>query len=283
MDSGTSGSGTSSSQSFAAGQWLVGSQIQPGTYRTSAAGCYWARQTGLGGTIDDIIANGSTSANGGYVTILATDRAFLSRCSWTLDSGTSGSGTSSSNTGTPTVGRIVSGADWAAYEITNPSGSSVLNHPSFTVTASTTTGSILIEGRNDKFPMLAPGGKSWMYLPFNLSLYREVPGKITLSRFERSNTRPSNQSEWPTVDNIRISNSDIQFDLRNNSGTLRLSGESIFYLFCLDSSGTPVFAEQSLTYKTLLPNGLAQISWPTRLRAGQCNSLSVVLGAVFSS
>jgi hypothetical protein len=197
----------------------------------------------------------------------------------------SGSTPSSSpmESGMPIVGKIVSGSDWAAYEISNSSSSNVLNHPSFLVTASTSTGAILIEGRNDKFPMLNVGGKSWMYLPFSLSLYGGSPGKITLSKYERSNNRPTSQSEWPSVSNIQLSGSQIQFSLSNNSNSLRLSGESIYYYFCLDSAGTPIFADQALTYTTLLPKGSTQISWPTKLKVGQCSLISVVVGAVYTS
>lgn len=49
------------------GTFVVGEDIQPGTYKASAAdGCYWARLSGLGGALDDIIANSNTS---GPVTI----------------------------------------------------------------------------------------------------------------------------------------------------------------------------------------------------------------------
>lgn len=49
------------------GMYIVGDDIQPGTYKSEGQdGCYWARLSGLGGGLDDIIANGNTS---GQVTI----------------------------------------------------------------------------------------------------------------------------------------------------------------------------------------------------------------------
>ena len=190
---------------------------------------------------------------------------------------------SATNIEAPTVGRIVSGTDWAAYEISNPSATSIFYHPSYTVTASTAAGAILIEGRNDKFPMLAPGAKTWMYLPYSQLLYGGSPGKVTLAKYDRSNSRPSVQTEWPTVTNVQLAGTQIQFNLTNNSKTSRLSGESIYYYFCLDASGTPVFADQSLTYTTLLPGGSTAISWPTKMKLGQCASVVVAVGAVYTS
>jgi len=60
------------------GIWLVGIQIQPGTYQTSAAGCYWERlrhfqYQGVSG----VIANGfSAAAKPQTVTIAASDAGF---------------------------------------------------------------------------------------------------------------------------------------------------------------------------------------------------------------
>jgi hypothetical protein len=72
--------------SFGTGTWLVGSEVVPGTYSSSGNDtCYWARLSGLGGTVDDIIAN---NYGGGrqVVTIAASDVAFESDdCgTWTL-------------------------------------------------------------------------------------------------------------------------------------------------------------------------------------------------------
>lgn len=50
--------------------------IAPGTYQTAGlAGCYWARLSGLGGQLSDIIANGDPSGSA-IVTIAPTDVAF---------------------------------------------------------------------------------------------------------------------------------------------------------------------------------------------------------------
>lgn len=73
---------------FGAGTFLVGSQLDPGTYRTRAIpdGCYWERLSGLSGDLDDIIANDFTNGLS-VVTILPSDRAFSSsRCGlWSTD------------------------------------------------------------------------------------------------------------------------------------------------------------------------------------------------------
>jgi hypothetical protein len=70
---GASGGATAS---FGDGVWLVGSEIQPGTYRSpGGSGCYWARLSGFSGDLDDIIANGGFSKNQ-TVTIQASDAGF---------------------------------------------------------------------------------------------------------------------------------------------------------------------------------------------------------------
>ncbi len=59
------------------GNWLVGSQITPGTYRASVgSGCYWERLSGFSG-LDDIIANDfMDSAGSAVVSIAASDVGF---------------------------------------------------------------------------------------------------------------------------------------------------------------------------------------------------------------
>jgi hypothetical protein len=73
---------------FGDGTFVVGKDIQPGTYRTRVAspGCYYARLKGFGGTVDDILANGNTDFPA-IVTIAATDKGFQSEgCgTWTKD------------------------------------------------------------------------------------------------------------------------------------------------------------------------------------------------------
>ncbi|GAB3188065.1 hypothetical protein [Nesterenkonia suensis] len=66
------------------GVYLVGEDIQPGTYRMNLEGdrsCYWARLSGLSGELNDIITNDNVSGQG-FVTIAESDVAFeTSRCS----------------------------------------------------------------------------------------------------------------------------------------------------------------------------------------------------------
>ena len=62
------------------GVWRVGSDIQPGLYRTvpperDFGGCYWARLADLSGTFDAIIASGYSDSPV-YVEIEASDAAF---------------------------------------------------------------------------------------------------------------------------------------------------------------------------------------------------------------
>ena len=73
---------STTSTKIAAGEWIIGGEITPGTYRTTMSDCYYARLSGFLDSIDDIIANGSTQANGGIVEISASDMAFTSRCDW---------------------------------------------------------------------------------------------------------------------------------------------------------------------------------------------------------
>lgn len=73
---------------FGSGTWIVGTDISPGTYRnsTSVDGCYWARPSGFGGTLDDIITNDFRFSRT-IVEISASDAGFESnRCgTWSTD------------------------------------------------------------------------------------------------------------------------------------------------------------------------------------------------------
>ena len=62
---------------FGDGTWIVGTDIEPSTYRDDRArpGCYWARLSGFSGEIQDVIAN-RTSDFVQTVTIRSTDRGF---------------------------------------------------------------------------------------------------------------------------------------------------------------------------------------------------------------
>lgn len=63
------------------GIYLVGVDIQPGTYRSvDNSGCYWARLSGLGGSLDEIRANANVDGQA-VVEIRSNDVAFeTSRC-----------------------------------------------------------------------------------------------------------------------------------------------------------------------------------------------------------
>jgi hypothetical protein len=66
--------------SFAGGVQLVGQDIAPGRYIATdlgSFGCYWERLSGLGGTLDEIIANDNAEGQT-IVEILPTDMAFNS-------------------------------------------------------------------------------------------------------------------------------------------------------------------------------------------------------------
>lgn len=76
---------TTSKTTFGDGMYIVGTDIQPGTYRnTTSSGCYYARLSGFSNTDSDIIANNLTDASA-IVTISASDKGFEStRCgTWT--------------------------------------------------------------------------------------------------------------------------------------------------------------------------------------------------------
>lgn len=68
------------------GIWLIGTEVIPGTYRTvvpaDSFGCYFARLSGLSGSLDDIIQNDNWSAGATVtVSIDESDVAFeSSRC-----------------------------------------------------------------------------------------------------------------------------------------------------------------------------------------------------------
>ena len=70
--------GTGPAAAIAAdGTWLVGTDIQPGTYRSSSdPSCYWARLTNTSGDFDAILANGNGENQ--TVTITKSDKAFES-------------------------------------------------------------------------------------------------------------------------------------------------------------------------------------------------------------
>jgi hypothetical protein len=76
---------TTSQTSFGDGDFIVGTDMVPGTYRnTASTGCYYARLSGFGHTLSDILANENTDAQA-VVTIAASDKGFeATRCgTWT--------------------------------------------------------------------------------------------------------------------------------------------------------------------------------------------------------
>jgi len=76
---------TTSTTSFEDGAYKVGTDIEPGTYRSSgSSGCYYARLSGFNGGLENIIANENTDAPA-VATIAPTDAGFKSnRCgTWT--------------------------------------------------------------------------------------------------------------------------------------------------------------------------------------------------------
>lgn len=71
---------------FGPGTHLVGSEIQPGVYRTEGEISYFARLSGLTGQLSDIIANEASPLPPVLVEIKSTDVAFESKGpgQWTL-------------------------------------------------------------------------------------------------------------------------------------------------------------------------------------------------------
>lgn len=70
-------------ETFGPGTWLVPEDIKPGTYRGLGDArpgyhCYWARLSGLGGELSDVIANSGSQSGPIIVTIKKTDSAFTS-------------------------------------------------------------------------------------------------------------------------------------------------------------------------------------------------------------
>jgi len=65
------------------GVWVVGADVQPGTYRSTGPAsryCMWSRHNTLaGGPMDGIIASDGSSAGGVLVTIQPTDKVFRTR------------------------------------------------------------------------------------------------------------------------------------------------------------------------------------------------------------
>jgi hypothetical protein len=70
---------TTSTTSFEDGTYFVGTDIEPGTYRSSgSSGCYYARLAGFSGGFENLIANEVTDTPS-IVTIESTDAGFQSK------------------------------------------------------------------------------------------------------------------------------------------------------------------------------------------------------------
>jgi hypothetical protein len=70
---------TASKTSFGAGAYIVGTDIEPGTYRNSGGrNCYWERLRDFNGGLNAIIANGGSN-HPSIVTIAPTDAGFQSQ------------------------------------------------------------------------------------------------------------------------------------------------------------------------------------------------------------
>jgi hypothetical protein len=70
---------------FGAGTFIVGTDIAPGLWRSAGGStCYWARLSGFGGSLGEIIAN-QVAGDSGTVQIAPGDKGFTSsRCgTWT--------------------------------------------------------------------------------------------------------------------------------------------------------------------------------------------------------
>lgn len=80
-EGGSKAAATEKKAAFAGdGDFRVGSDIKPGTYRTAGNSdgmCYWERARDAKGEMDSIIANDNVSGTS-YVTVKATDRLFKS-------------------------------------------------------------------------------------------------------------------------------------------------------------------------------------------------------------
>jgi hypothetical protein len=70
---------------FGDGWWIVGKDVLPGIYRTRDDVRYYARLSGFGHELEDIIANDASAEGGAVIEIKATDAGFETRgATWTL-------------------------------------------------------------------------------------------------------------------------------------------------------------------------------------------------------
>lgn len=74
---------TPPARTYGDGAYDVGSEIQPGTHKTSGGECYWERLKGFSGDFEDILTNGNISGPS-RMTIRSTDKGvtFSGGCGW---------------------------------------------------------------------------------------------------------------------------------------------------------------------------------------------------------
>ena len=72
---------------FGDGVWIVGRDIEPGVYRTQDDITYYARLSGFGHTLDDIIVNAALVVGGAIIEISPTDAGFETsgEATWTKE------------------------------------------------------------------------------------------------------------------------------------------------------------------------------------------------------
>jgi hypothetical protein len=68
---------TSTSEIELDGTYIVGTDVAAGTWRSTGGDlCYWARLSGFGGTLNDIVANDNAHGGPAIVTIAGSDIGF---------------------------------------------------------------------------------------------------------------------------------------------------------------------------------------------------------------
>lgn len=105
------------------GTFRVGVDIKAGTYRSAGGdSCYWERLRGVGGTLDEVIANGAGTGPQ-VVQIRPSDAAFKTQhCPpWTLDSSATTTTTTTTTTTSTTPVTLPEGAQ-ACPNVSGPAG-----------------------------------------------------------------------------------------------------------------------------------------------------------------
>lgn len=153
---------------ISAGTWLVGEDIVPGIYKSDGTIIYWARLSGLSGTLGDILANDAFPAGPAYVEIKESDFAFETEGngSWrkiNLDSYT-GNRRTSFSAGSYLVGRDImpglyrsaKGYDyWARLEDFSGELYSIIANDAFG------SGPAIVEIKESDFGLEVSGSSTW--------------------------------------------------------------------------------------------------------------------------